>query len=213
MSESLYSFDRSLAANSNKDPGKFLIAGIDEAGRGPWAGPVVACAMILPKDFHDLRINDSKQLSPALRETLYKKITEGSFWAIGTGQVSLIDSDNILQATYCAMRNALQNLLRANPQISPDLVLVDGRKVPGIGLPQKAVIRGDAQSASIAAASIVAKVFRDRMMRVLDRLYPQYGFARHKGYGTKLHLKNLLEFGPSPVHRKSFAPVRSVLIR
>lgn len=158
------------------------ICGIDEVGRGPFAGPVVAAAVILPRDCDILYLNDSKKISPKKREALYDKIYEKAL-AVGIGMASekVIDEINILNATYEAMRTAVSNL-----PVEPDLLLNDAVTIPGIGTEQVPIIKGDAKSASIAAASIVAKVTRDRMMEEYDQLYPQYQFAKNKGYGTRL---------------------------
>jgi ribonuclease HII len=175
-------------------------AGIDEAGRGPLAGPVVAAAVILPVDCEILYINDSKKLSQARREELYPLIMEQAV-SVGVGIESpeVIDEINILQATYRAMRQAVSQL---NPK--PEILLNDAVKIPELPYEQKAIIHGDACCYSIAAASIIAKVTRDRMMCEYDKLYPEYGFATHKGYGSKAHIQALQEFGPCPIHRKSF---------
>ena len=177
-----------------------LIAGVDEAGRGPLAGPVVAAAVILHPGAEILGINDSKKLSEKKRETLYPEILDKAM-AVGIGIVSAarIDEINILQATYEAMRKAVEGLC-----FSPDLLLVDAVTIPGLAVKQVPIIKGDAKSLSIGAASIVAKVTRGRLMRELDAIYPQYGFEGHKGYGTAAHIAALKEFGPCPVHRRSF---------
>lgn len=177
-----------------------LIAGVDEAGRGPLAGPVVAAAVILHPGAEILGINDSKKLSEKKRETLYPEILDKAM-AVGIGIVSAarIDEINILQATYEAMRKAVEGLC-----FSPDLLLVDAVTIPGLAVKQVPIIKGDAKSLSIGAASIVAKVTRDHLMRELDAIYPEYGFEGHKGYGTAAHIAALKEFGPCPVHRRSF---------
>ena len=176
------------------------ICGIDEAGRGPWVGPVVAGAVILPKDCDILYINDSKKLSEQKREELYEVIKEKAIsWAVGMASAQRIDEINILQATYEAMRKAISKL---DPQ--PNLLLNDAVIIPGVDLPQVKIIKGDAKSASIGAASIMAKVTRDRMLLEYDKLYPEYGFARNKGYGTKEHIEALQKYGPTPIHRSSF---------
>ena len=177
-----------------------MICGIDEAGRGPLAGPVAAGAVILPKDCDILYINDSKKLSAAKREALYDKIMEKAV-AVGVGLVGpqRIDEINILQATYEAMREAIRNL-----GVAPDILLNDAVTIPGVELAQVPIIKGDAKSLTIGAASIMAKVTRDRMMAEYDKEYPQYGFAKHKGYGTKQHTQALLEYGACPIHRKTF---------
>ena len=176
------------------------ICGIDEAGRGPLAGPVVAGAVILQKNCGILYLNDSKKLSAARREELYRQIVEEAV-AVGVGYASpqRIDEINILQATYEAMREAIQKL-----KIKPQILLNDAVTIPGVSCPQVPIIKGDAKSASIAAASIVAKVTRDRLMVEYDRLMPEYGFASHKGYGAAAHIEALKKYGPSPIHRKSF---------
>lgn len=176
------------------------ICGIDEVGRGPLAGPVVACAVILPKDCDILYINDSKKLSEKKREMLYDEIMEKAV-AVGIGIVGpeRIDEINILQATYEAMREAISKL-----SVQPDLLLNDAVKIPGVDIPQVSIIKGDAKSASIGAASIVAKVTRDRMMVEYDSIFPEYGFAGNKGYGTAVHIEALKEIGPTPIHRRSF---------
>jgi len=176
------------------------ICGIDEAGRGPWVGPVVAGAVILPKDCDILYINDSKKLSEKKREELYDVIVEKALaWGVGYASPERIDEINILQATYEAMRMAISSL---NPQ--PDLLLNDAVKIPGVKIPQIPIIKGDAKSISIGAASIIAKVTRDRMMRQYDELFPEFQFAKNKGYGTKEHIEALLKYGPTPIHRRSF---------
>lgn len=176
------------------------ICGIDEAGRGPLAGPVVAGAVILPEDCEILFLNDSKKLSEARREALYPEIQEkASAWAVGIAGWERIDEINILQATYEAMRQAIAALSTA-----PDLLLNDAVTIPGVDIPQVPIIKGDAKSASIGAASIIAKVTRDRMMVEYHSLYPQYGFDANKGYGTKAHIEALQQYGPCPIHRRSF---------
>ena len=177
-----------------------LICGIDEAGRGPWVGPVVSGAVILPKDCDILYINDSKKLSEAKREELYDVIREKAVsWAVGVVSEKRIDEINILQATYEAMRDAVSKLSPA-----PQLLLNDAVIIPGIDLPQVKIIKGDAKSASIGAASIMAKVTRDRMMLEYDKEYPEFKFAKNKGYGTKDHIEALLKYGPTPIHRRTF---------
>ncbi len=176
------------------------IAGIDEVGRGPLAGPVVTCAVILPKDCNILYINDSKKLTEKKREELYDQIMEQAI-AVGIGieDHTVIDDINILQATYSAMRKAIAAL-----EVKPDLLLNDAVKIPGVDIPQVPIIKGDAKSISIAAASIIAKVTRDRMMVDYDKIYPGYDFAGNKGYGAPVHLEALKNVGPSPIHRQSF---------
>ncbi len=176
------------------------ICGIDEVGRGPLAGPVVAAAVILPKDCRILYINDSKKLSEKKREELYEVIKAQAV-SIGIGMVGprRIDEINILQATYEAMREAIGKL---DPQ--PDLLLNDAVTIPGVEIPQVPIIKGDAKSISIAAASIIAKVTRDRLMVEYDQVMPGYGFASNKGYGSAAHIEALQTYGPTPIHRKSF---------
>ena len=177
-----------------------FICGIDEVGRGPLAGPVVAGAVILPKDCDILYLNDSKQLSEKKREELYEIIMEKAV-STGLGFVApqRIDEINILQATYEAMREAIGKL---DPQ--PDLLLNDAVTIPKVSMKQVPIIKGDAKSISIAAASIIAKVTRDRLMVQYDEVYPEYGFASNKGYGAQVHLDALKKYGPTPIHRKSF---------
>ena len=176
------------------------LCGIDEAGRGPLAGPVVAGAVILPPEKKILYLNDSKKLSPAKREELYDVIMKEAL-AVGVGIAgpARIDEINILQATYEAMRQALGKL-----SVKPQLLLNDAVTIPGGDTPQVPIIKGDAKSASIAAASIIAKVTRDRLMQDYDKALPEYGFASNKGYGSAEHIAALKKYGPSPIHRKSF---------
>lgn len=176
------------------------ICGIDEVGRGPLAGPVVAGAVILPKDCDILYLNDSKKLSEKKREELYDIIMEKAI-ATGIGMVGpqVIDDVNILQATYEAMRIAVKNL-----KVSPDILLNDAVTIPGIDMKQVPIIKGDAKSVSIAAASIIAKVTRDRLMKEYDELMPQYSFGENKGYGTATHIEALKQYGASPIHRSTF---------
>ncbi|CDD47343.1 ribonuclease HII [Firmicutes bacterium CAG:534] len=176
------------------------ICGIDEVGRGPLAGPVVAGAVILPRDCRILYLNDSKQLSEKKREELYEVIMENAV-STGLGFVSpeRIDEINILQATYEAMRQAIGKLEK-----EPDLLLNDAVTIPGVEIRQVPIIKGDAKSVSIAAASIIAKVTRDRLMVQYDEIYPEYGFASNKGYGAAAHLEALKKYGPTPIHRRSF---------
>ncbi len=191
--ESLMVYERRFAE-------KGRIAGIDEVGRGPLSGPVVACAVILPPDERILYLNDSKKLSEKKREELYDVILEKAV-AVGLGMESpeVIDEINILQATYSAMRKAIGAL---DPPAG--FLLNDAVMIPGVSLPQCPIVHGDAKSVSIAAASIVAKVTRDRLMEDYDRIYPEYGFARNKGYGTAEHIEALKRCGPCPIHRRSF---------
>ena len=176
------------------------ICGIDEAGRGPLAGPVVAGAVILPKDCRILYINDSKKLSEKRRNELFDIIKEEAVtYGIGIIDAARIDEINILQATYEAMREAISKL-----SVKPDILLNDAVTIPGVSIKQVPIIKGDAKSISIGAASIVAKVTRDRLMVEYDKILPQYGFASNKGYGSAEHIKALQEVGPSPIHRASF---------
>lgn len=176
------------------------ICGIDEVGRGPLAGPVVASAVILPKDCDILYINDSKKLSEKKREELYEIIMKEAV-AVGIGYAThtRIDEINILQATYEAMREAISKL-----QVKPDILLNDAVTIPGVDVRQIPIIKGDAKSMSIAAASIIAKVTRDRLMIEFDKAYPEYHFADNKGYGSSVHIAAIKEVGPSPIHRQSF---------
>lgn len=191
--EQLKYYEKKYAAYS-------YICGIDEAGRGPLAGPVVAGAVILPQNCHILYINDSKKLSEKKREELYDVIMdEAAAVGVGYSAPERIDEINILQATYEAMREAISNL-----PIQPDLLLNDAVTIPEVAMKQVPIIKGDAKSISIGAASIVAKVTRDRLMRRYDEVFPEYGFAAHKGYGAQAHIEALKKYGPCPIHRKSF---------
>ena len=177
-----------------------LICGIDEAGRGPLAGPVAAGAVILPRDCTILYLNDSKKLSEKRREELFLEIKEKALaWNVAVVSPARIDEINILQATYEAMRAAIGGLSQM-----PDLLLNDAVTIPGMEIPQIPIVKGDAKSVSIAAASILAKVTRDHLMAEYDKLYPGSGFAKHKGYGTAAHIAALRELGPSPIHRRTF---------
>lgn len=184
--------------------GCMIIAGVDEAGRGPLAGPVAAAAVILPSDFRHPRLNDSKKLSAAVREEIHAELTADPRvrFALALSSVEEIDRLNILRATHLAMGRAVAAL---GPP-SPDMVLIDGLPVRDFLRPQHAVVKGDSLSLSIAAASIIAKVGRDRIMLALDADFPQYRFAAHKGYGTAAHLAALQQHGPTPHHRRSFQP-------
>ncbi len=191
--------------------GHCFVAGLDEAGRGCLAGPVVAAAVILPLDEGSptlfAGVQDSKQLSAQARERLYAVIMQHALAVgVGSGSVELIDERNILQATKHAMRMALAQLA-----IAPQALLLDALLLPDIPLPQRSIIKGDIRCLSIAAASIIAKVTRDSLMRQLHTQYPAYGFDQHKGYGTEAHLTALVEHGVTPIHRRSFAPVRAQL--
>ena len=176
------------------------IAGIDEAGRGPLAGPVVAAAVILPKDIFLPFLNDSKKVTEKRRDVLFDEIKQNAIaYGIGIASNTLIDEINILQATYEAMREAINALEK-----TPDVLLVDAVHIPDINIKQVGIVKGDAKSVNIAAASILAKVTRDRLMSEYDKIYPEYGFASNKGYGTATHIAALKEIGPCAIHRKSF---------
>ncbi|MBO4862610.1 MAG: ribonuclease HII [Firmicutes bacterium] len=191
----MLSFERELWS-----AGKDFIAGVDEVGRGPLAGPVVTAAVILPKDFSLLGVDDSKKLSPKRREELFEQIKDAAVcWAIGRREPERIDGINILEATKEAMLDAI----RALP-VKPDHVLIDAVRLPGLEMPQTSIIKGDARSVSIAAASILAKVTRDREMVEMAEIYPGYAFESNKGYGTAAHYEGLRALGPCPIHRKTF---------
>ncbi len=194
-----FSRERALHAR-----GIFFVAGVDEAGRGPLAGPVVAAAVILSRNFAGTGLDDSKKLTARRREALFTALTSqhGIHWAVAEATVGEIDRLNILRATHLAMARAVAALPQA-----PEHALVDGLPVNGLPVPHTALVGGDGLSWSIAAASIIAKVTRDRLMLELDAQFPQYGFARHKGYAVRGHLEALRLHGSSPVHRRSFAPV------
>ena len=191
--EGMFSYEREYAALAP-------LCGIDEAGRGPLAGPVAAAAVILPENCRILYLNDSKKLSPARRDALFDEIREKAVsFSVAVVPAGRIDEINILQATYEAMRKAVGGL-----SVEPGALLNDAVTIPGLPFRQIPIVKGDAKSLSIAAASVLAKVTRDRMMEEYDRLYPEYGFAKHKGYGTAQHIAALREFGPCPIHRRSF---------
>jgi ribonuclease HII len=198
---------RKMSSNENRlhQLGFTRIAGVDEAGRGPLAGPVFAAACILPPGFLLARVNDSKQLTSEMREKLFNEITTARDVYFGIGMVSAerIDAINILRATLEAMQIAVKSL--PHP---PDYLLIDGNQLPPFDCPSEAIVQGDAFSISIAAASIIAKVSRDHLMDEEARKWPEYGFEQHKGYGTPQHLEALQRFGPCPLHRRSFEPVR-----
>jgi Ribonuclease HII len=184
-----------------------VIAGVDEVGRGPLAGAVVAAAVILDPNQPIVGLNDSKKLTAKRREQLAVEIRAKALaWSLGRAEVEEIDQINILQATFLAMQRALEGLA-----IQPDLVKIDGNRCPVSTYAMQAIVGGDATVAEISAASILAKVVRDAELVALDAIYPQYGFAKHKGYGTAAHLAALREFGATPIHRRSFAPVRQTL--
>lgn len=198
-------FSFELAA---KAQGLLHVCGIDEAGRGPWAGPVVAAAVILDPQNVPSGLNDSKKLKEDQRERLFAEIMASAKVGVGIGDVTRVDQDNVLATTLWAMAEAVRNLDEA-----PHYALVDGNRAPKVSCGVQTIVSGDARSLSIAAASIIAKVTRDRIMVALDREFPGYGFARHKGYGTAFHNAALLELGPCIHHRKSFAPIAKLLAR
>lgn len=200
--DKLYSYERDL--NSK---GYNLVAGTDEAGRGPLAGPVVAAAVVLPIGTYIEGLNDSKKVSPAKRERLYDEIIEKSVcYGICEIDNNQIDEINILQSSFLAMKMSVDKM-----NITPDFVLVDGWENKMITIPQLHLLQGDSKSASIAAASILAKVYRDRIMIEYDLIYPEYGFAAHKGYPTKRHIQALNDYGVLKIHRKTFTPVSRLL--
>ena len=186
--------------NEARAVGARVVCGIDEAGRGPLAGPVCAAAVILPPGAQIDGLDDSKKLSEKKREQLFDVIQETAIsTSIAFATEQEIDEINILQATFLAMRRACEGL-----SVRPDYALIDGNRMPPLDIPGETIVKGDACSANIAAASILAKVSRDRLMMELDKLYPEYQFAKHKGYGTKLHRELLQQYGPCPIHRRSF---------
>ena len=186
--------------NEIYDEGVTLLCGVDEAGRGPLAGPVYAAAVRLPRDIEIAGLNDSKKLTEKKREALFDEICQKALgFAIASASVAEIEEKNILGATYLAMNRAIEQL---NP--APELALIDGNRSAGICLPSRCIVKGDGRCADIAAASILAKVSRDRYMLRMAALFPEYGFEQHKGYGTKQHYEALRRFGPSPIHRPSF---------
>ncbi|QLG89845.1 ribonuclease HII [Chitinibacter bivalviorum] len=188
---------------------KMLICGVDEAGRGPLAGSVFAAAVILPENWVCEGLTDSKKLSPKKREFLAEVIKLNAIsWCVASATVDEIDSINILQATMLAMQRAIQGLSTPAEQ-----ALIDGNRVPELTIPAECIVKGDAKVLQISAASVLAKVAKDAEAMELDQLYPEYGFALHKGYGTALHLKQLKQYGASPCHRKTFAPVRAALMQ
>ncbi len=193
--QSLWMFDRAYGAT---------VCGLDEAGRGPLAGPVYAACVCLRPDAQIPHLNDSKKMTPARRERAFQAIVDGGAWyGVASASHEEIDEYNILKATFLAMNRACRAMLDTM-DAPPELALVDGNRDPGLPLPTRLIVGGDALSASIAAASVLAKVSRDRVMEELDARYPQYAFAKHKGYPTALHYERLREYGPSPVHRRSF---------
>ena len=199
--DAMYVYERAAVA-----AGHTLVAGVDEAGRGPLAGPVAVAAVILPHEAHLPRINDSKKLSAAVREELFAQISDIAIsYHVALIDAETIDRMNILQATRMGMYEAIAALTPA-----PDEVLIDAVQLK-LSMPSQSIIKGDAKSASIAAASILAKVTRDRLMDEYDSTYPNYGFAKHKGYGTREHIEAIRAYGVCPLHRKSFEPIRSIL--
>ena len=185
--------------------GSLVLGGVDEAGRGCWAGPVVAAAVVLPSGWAPDGLDDSKKLSPARREALYAEIRAGAqAWAACAISAAEIDGSDILRATLRAMSRAVARL-----HVTPDLLLVDGNQVPAVDMPAESLVRGDGTSAAVAAASIIAKVLRDRVMTAWERHYPGYGFAAHKGYGAAAHRQALERLGPCPLHRYSYEPLAS----
>ena len=198
----MYTYERAAI-----EAGHLIVAGVDEAGRGPLAGPVAVAAVVLPMECHLSRLNDSKKLSYAVREELFAQITEQALsYHISLIDAETIDRMNILQATRMGMYEAIAALAPA-----PDEVLIDAVELPKLSMSSKSIIKGDAKSASIAAASILAKVTRDHLMEQYDTEYPHYGFAKHKGYGTQEHIDAIHKYGDCPIHRKSFEPIRSML--
>lgn len=196
----LAGFDRERSRD-----GLLVLGGVDEAGRGCWAGPVVAAAVVLPAGWCPAGLDDSKKLSPARREALCAEIRAGALaWAACAVSAAEIDHGNILRATLRAMSRAVARL-----RVRPDLLLVDGNQVPAVPMPAEAIVRGDGTSAAVAAASIVAKVLRDRVMTAWERHYPGYGFATHKGYGAAAHREALERLGPCPLHRVTYEPLAS----
>ncbi len=203
MPPRLFTFDQEW-----RDKGYPTLAGADEAGIGPWAGPVVAAAVVLKPDTRFEKLNDSKKLTPEIRESLFEPIQkEALCFGIAVIGHSVVDEINVLQATFLAVRRAVEQL-----SVTPSLVLYDGNKrLPRFPLPQETIIKGDGQSASIAAASVLAKVTRDRLMREAHERFPQYGFDENKGYGTPFHQEALLRHGPCPIHRRSYGPILELL--
>ena len=200
--DAMYVYERAAIA-----AGYAIVAGVDEAGRGPLAGPVAVAAVILPQECYLPHLNDSKKLSHAVREELFAQIIEQAIsYHVALMDADMIDRMNILQATRTGMYEAIAALTPA-----PDEVLIDAVELPKLSMPSQSIIKGDAKSASIAAASILAKVTRDHLMESYDIQYPNYGFAKHKGYGTREHIDAIRKYGICPIHRKSFDPIRSML--
>lgn len=204
-----YEFDQKIrfGLRNETEQDAIVIAGVDEVGRGPLAGPVVAAAVVLPQNVLIEGLNDSKQLSERRRTELSSEIKKIALaFEIAVVDHRIIDSINILAASLLAMRQAIMAL-----KVRPHVVLVDGNQKPASGLPERAIIKGDTLSASIMAASILAKVTRDQMMIEAHNLYPEYGFDGHKGYGAKTHMEAIRKYGPCPIHRRTFEPIRSLL--
>ena len=200
--DAMYVYERAAIA-----AGHAIVAGVDEAGRGPLAGPVAVAAVILPQECYLPHLNDSKKLSHAVREELFAQIIEQAIsYHVALMDADMIDRMNILQATRTGMYEAIAALTPA-----PDEVLIDAVELPKLSMPSQSIIKGDAKSASIAAASILAKVTRDHLMESYDIQYPNYGFAKHKGYGTQEHIDAIRKYRICPIHRKSFDPIRSML--
>lgn len=195
--------------NEAKAKGFLCIAGIDEAGRGPLAGPVVACACIIPEGVYFEGVNDSKQLSEDKRKEIFLKLTSNKLISYGIGEISHLEIDhiNIYQATIKAMKMAVNKL-----PVVPDYLLVDGMSISHLNIPAEKIIEGDAKSQSIAAASIIAKETRDQLMREFDEMWPQYGFKDHKGYGTQRHREAIEKYGPCPIHRMTFKPLANLVL-
>lgn len=196
----MFRLERKLRREGHK-----YVAGIDEAGRGPLAGPVVAAAVILKKNKFENRIADSKLLTENTRRNAYEEIMEKAYVGVGLVRAKEIDRINILQATFLAMKLAVADLA-----IGPDYLLIDGTSSPEISCPRLAIVKGESHSISIACASIIAKVTRDMIMSYYDTLYPSYGFSKHKGYATFAHLRAIEKFGASPIHRRTFAPLKNL---
>ena len=198
----MYEYERQANAE-----GYDLIAGVDEAGRGPLAGPVAVAAVILPRELYLPFLNDSKKLSEKRRETLYDMIREQAVaYSVVLVDREIIDKDNIYEATKNGMYDAILKLSQ-----KPDKVLIDAMPLDKLPIPSISIVKGDAKSASIAAASVLAKVTRDRFMREMDKVYPEYGFKNHKGYGTKAHIEAIKKYGPCPLHRETFEPIKSMI--
>ena len=203
----MWQFEHKAKTNGYK-----IIAGVDEAGRGPLAGPVVSAAVILPHDFACIGINDSKKLSEKKRNALFPIIMEQAI-AVSTGISSHdeIDKINILQASLLSMKRAVEKLSNPSDSLAPDFLLIDGNFTLDMDIEQSAIVKGDSRSISIAAASIIAKITRDAIMKELHELYPKYNFIQHKGYPTKAHKEAIFKYGPCPVHRRTFKGVKGVI--